>query len=698
MKVTGKPYQTATLPNSNSETNLFTNPPDLRALQRATTVTKRRARNPSLTRQRRSAVPGGRRSRPETPLLKWKVEDRKTERGGVVVEEDDDYEDEREATSRRKDRRKTTRPVSVRKLAAGLWRLQVPDAVVSGGGERKVKEGLGFQGGVPYLYHHSDKLSGGSKNRMRQNPSTIATTKNGFLCSLEPSMPFPHSAMEGATKWDPVCMDTMEEVHQIYSNMKRIDQQVNAVSLVTSLEAELEEAHARIEDLESEKRSHKKKLEQFLRKVSEERAAWRSREHEKVRAIIDDMKADMSREKKTRQRLEIVNHKLVNELADSKLAAKRYMQDYEKERKARELIEEVCDELAKEIGEDKAEIEALKRESMSLREEVDDERRMLQMAEVWREERVQMKLIDAKVALEERYSQMNKLVAGLESFLKSRDVVTDVKEVREAELLRETAASVDIQEIKEFTYEPANPDDIFTMLEEMNLGEGQDKEMEKPVAYSPKGRHSDALTHQNEEDDSGWETVSHVEEQGSSYSPDGSIPSVNNHHHRESNASSGGTEFLGKGWDETMMTPTTEISEVCSVPRRSSKKVSSIAKLWRSSGASNNGDRDNNSFKVISVEGMNGGRVSNGRKSSVGMVSSPERGSSKGGFSPMMDLVGQWSSSPEGGSHPHVNRGGMKGCIEWPRGAQKHSLKAKLIEARIESQKVQLKHVLKQKI
>lgn len=700
MKVTGKPYPTATLPTSNPDTNLFTNPPDLRAIQRATTVTKRRARNPSLTRQRRSAAPGGRRSRPETPLLKWKVEDRKTERGGgVVEEEDDDYEDERETSTRRKDRRKTARPVSVRKLAAGLWRLQVPDAVV-GGGERKGKEGLGFQGGVPYLYHHSDKPSGGSNNRIRQNPSTIATTKNGFLCTLEPSMPFPHSAMEGATKWDPVCMDTTEEVHQIYSNMKRIDQQVNAVSLVTSLETELEEAHARIEELESEKRSHKKKLEQFLRKVSEERAAWRSREHEKVRAIIDDMKADMSREKKTRQRLEIVNHKLVNELADSKLAAKRYMQDFEKERKARELIEEVCDELAKEIGEDKAEIEALKRESMSLREEVDDERRMLQMAEVWREERVQMKLIDAKVALEERYSQMNKLVAGLESFLKSRDVViTDVKEVREAELLRETAASVDIQEIKEFTYEPANPDDIFTMLEEMNLGEGHDKEMEKPVAYSPKGRHSDALTHQNEEDDSGWETVSHVEEQGSSYSPDGSIPSVNNHnHHRESNASSGGTEFLGKGWEETMMTPTTEISEVCSVPRRSTKKVSSIAKLWRSSGASNNGDRDNNSFKVISMEGMNGGRVSNGRKSSVGMVSSPERGSSKGGFSPMMDLVGQWSSSPESASHPHVNRGGMKGCIEWPRGAQKHSLKAKLIEARIESQKVQLKHVLKQKI
>ncbi|KFK35916.1 hypothetical protein AALP_AA4G053200 [Arabis alpina] len=724
MKVTGKsPYTTATLP-SEKKKNLFNNgsESDLKAIQRAatsstSTITRRKAKNPSLTRYRRSSGFSGRRSRPETPLLKWKVDDRNKERSGGV--EDDDYEVEREITSRRKDRRKPSRPVvSVRKLAGGLWRLQVPDAV-SSGGDRKGKEGLGFQGGVPYVYHHSEKACGGESNKIRQNHSTIATTKNGFLCKLEPSMPFPHSAMEGATKWDPVCMDTMDEVHQIYSNMKRIDQQVNAVSLVSSLEVELEEAHARIEDLESEKRSHKKKLEQFLRKVSEERAAWRSREHEKVRAIIDDMKADMSREKKTRQRLEIVNHKLVNELADSKLSVKRFMQDYEKERKARELIEEVCDELAKEIGEDKAEIEAMKRESMGLREEVDDERRMLQMAEVWREERVQMKLIDAKVALEERYSQMNKLVADLDSFLRSRDIVTDVKEVREAELLRETAASVNIQEIKEFTYEPANPDDIYSVFEEMNLGEANDREIEKSVAYSQtshgskahrvspdvnminkKGRHSDAFTHQNgdiEEDDSGWETVSHLEEQGSSYSPDGSIPSVNNnsHHHRHSNASSGGTEFLGKGWEETM-TPTTEISEVCSAPRRSSKKVSSITKLWRSTGASNNGDRDSN-YKVISMEGMNGGRVSNGRKSSVGMVS-PDRGSSKGGFSPMMDLVGQWSSSPDSANHPHVNRGGMKGCIEWPRGAQKHSLKAKLIEARIESQKVQLKHVLKQKI
>ncbi|WZZ51842.1 hypothetical protein YC2023_051949 [Brassica napus] len=40
--------------------------------------------------------------------------------------------------------------------------------------------------------------------------------------------------------------------------------------------------HASIADLENEKQSHEKKLEQFLRKASEERAAWWSREHEKA--------------------------------------------------------------------------------------------------------------------------------------------------------------------------------------------------------------------------------------------------------------------------------------------------------------------------------------------------------------------------------------------------------------------------------
>ncbi|RDX64720.1 hypothetical protein CR513_56684, partial [Mucuna pruriens] len=655
---------------------------------------RRKPRTPG-TRLRRH---GGKRSRPETPLLKWKIHD-------DPLEEDQkpSVAEFRRRTGRNA-KKQTEVAVSARKLAAGLWRLHLPETA-TGDGRKGLEHkhgnghaGLQFLGHPNGVTHVSDP-----KKNLSQNPHSIFGTKNGHLCEPEPFQ-FPNTEMEGATKWDPLCLKTSDEAQHIYSHMKLADQKASAVSVVSALGAELEQARARIQELETEHRSSKRKLEHFLKKISEERAQWRSREHEKIRAYIDDIKAELNRERKNRQRIEIVNSRLVNELADAKLSAKRYMQDYEKERKARELIEEVCDELAKEIGEDKAEVEALKRESMKLRGEVEEERKMLQMAEVWREERVQMKLIDAKVALEEKYSQMNKLVADLESFIRSKSTEPNTMEMREAQSLQQAAAAMNIQDIKGFSYEPPNNEDIFAIFEDANFGEANEREIEPCVSHSPAShasnihmvspeanvitkdgtqRHSDVFMDDNgdiEGDESGWETVSHVEDQGSSYSPEGSAQSLNRNR-RESNVS--GRSVLE--WEETAgeETPITEISEVCSIPTKQSKKVSSITKLWRS--YPNNEDN----FKIIAVEGMDG-KLSNGRLSN-GVIMSPDHGSGKDGLSPQ-DLL--YQLSPECGS-PHTHRG-MKGCI--PRTVQKNSLKARLLEARMESQKVQLRHVLKHKI
>ncbi|KAF5948836.1 hypothetical protein HYC85_014793 [Camellia sinensis] len=635
---------------------------------------RRKSRSPGCSvaglRLKRDVAPAARRSRPETPLLRWKFHDGAKEQKPPP---------ELGRKSRRKERgRGKEVVVSSRKLAAVLWRLQLPEVTPA---VLPKKDQLGFQ-------YRAKGHSYDTKDMM-QSPRSVTGPRNGHLCKFEPSFQFSNSAMEGATKWDPKCLKTSDEVNQIYGS-KHLDQQINAISAISAMEVELEQARARIHGLETEKQSSKKKLEHFLRKLSEERATWRSREHEKVRAIIDDVKADLNRERKNCQRLEIVNSKLVNELSDAKLLAKRYLQDYEKERKSRELIEEVCDELAKEIGEDKAEAEALKRESMKFRDEVEEERKMLQMAEVWREERVQMKLIDAKVMVEEKYSQMNKLVSDLQTFLHSRSATPDMEEMRTAEFLRQAAASVNFQGINEFKYEPPNPD-IFSVFEDINFGEANERDIEPCVGYSPASHaskvhavspevnafnkdgvqmHSNAYFDQNgdiEEDGSGWETVSHLEDQGSSYSPEGSDPSVNKIH-RDRNMSGSGTEFEENACDET---PITEISEVCDAPKMHLKKVSSISRLLRS------GPNIGENFKIMSVEGMNG-RLSNGA------IISPDRGSG-----------GQWSS-PESGN-PHITRG-MKGCIEWPRGMQKSSLKSKLLEARMESQKIQLRQVLKQKI
>ncbi|XP_072986183.1 uncharacterized protein [Typha latifolia] len=647
----------------------------------------RRICNPSLPfassasrRRRIIPSPGGRRSGPATPLLKWKLHDR------------DRAPDGPGGKTRRRNHNVAGEAVAVsaRKLAAGLWQMQLPEVERRGGWIGLELNHRDLQ--IPNVCSH--KAIGVHTSRRNGQ-------KNGSTGKLEACAALSHSTMERATKWDPGYSRTSNEVCQIYGHCKVLeDQKHMMISFDSSLQPQLEQARSRIRELEDERRSAKKKLDHFLRKLAEEKASWRSREHEKIRNVIDAIKQDLNRERKNRQRLEIVNSKLVNELAEAKLSAKRYLQDYEKERKSRELMEEVCDELAKEIGEDKAEVEALRSESMKMREEVEEERRMLQMAEVWREERVQMKLVDAKLTLEQKYSQLTKLQADLEAFLgKQIRSDADMAAFEEADVLRQSASSINIHDIKEFSYQPPASEDIYSVFEELQQREDTyEREIEQCYGYSPASHASKIHTvspetdvflerpvkryangtgdgNEDAEDDSGWETVSHVEDQGSSNSLEGSDPSVNGIY-EENNASVSGTD-----WDENVQSGKlhSEISEVCSTTtRQSRKKGSAIVRLWRSSNAEN--------CKKMGAEVPNG-RISNAtlspdpKSGEVGLVSSPS--------------IGQWSSPDS--LNPHITRG-IKGCIEWPRGVQKHSLKAKLLEARMESQKVQLRHVLKQKI
>ncbi|KAK4772839.1 hypothetical protein SAY87_027858 [Trapa incisa] len=61
--------------------------------------------------------------------------------------------------------------------------------------------------------------------------------------------------MEGATKWDPVSLKASEEAHQLQSRVQRIDRQVGTASVISSLEAELNQAQALILELETERQN-----------------------------------------------------------------------------------------------------------------------------------------------------------------------------------------------------------------------------------------------------------------------------------------------------------------------------------------------------------------------------------------------------------------------------------------------------------
>jgi hypothetical protein len=524
--------------------------------------------------------------------------------------------------------------------------------------------------------------------------------------------------MEKATKWEPEGIKGMEshDAYLIASQLNLLDEQQDT-SYVANLQMELQQARDRVSELESERRAAKKKLDHLFKKLTEEKAAWRNREHEKLRAILEEMKADLDHEKKNRRRLEMINLKLVNELKETKMSAKKLLQEYETERKARELTEEVCNELAREVEEDKAEIEALKQDSIKLREEVDEERKMLQMAEVWREERVQMKLVDAKLTLDAKYAQVSKLQQDVEAFIAASSYAKgDIMVVEEAENVIHVIKSVRAQDT-ELRYEPpAASDDIFSIFEELRPVEEpvikriepcflQKKRIEpcnknnsaiceseiqeaspmtdiflekKATPYSNKSPQDDS----NTEDGSSWETISHADMLGSSGSANGSEPPVNKMCDGSISQESR-NEFQYRENEKLKDDLTDAYLTNRNQPK---KKESAISKLWRSSRPKNS-----EICKKDAVETVNG-RSSNVRLS-VGTYSTVESGIQEIGLSP--PSAGQWSSPDS--MNMQFNRG-FKGCMEYPRTSQKHSLKAKLMEARMESQKVQLRQVLKQKL
>ncbi|CAH2048224.1 unnamed protein product [Thlaspi arvense] len=108
-------------------------------------------------------------------------------------------------------------------------------------------------------------------------------------------------------------------------------------------------------------------------------------ELDKARGKIKELKGELDYERKARRRAELLN--------------KRLVKDLEEERMCREAEEMRYERLLKERSSEKSEM-------VQMRREVEEERQMHRLAEVLREERVQMKLSDARLFLEEKLSEL----------------------------------------------------------------------------------------------------------------------------------------------------------------------------------------------------------------------------------------------------------------------------------------------------
>ncbi|KAG9153571.1 hypothetical protein Leryth_008509 [Lithospermum erythrorhizon] len=188
-------------------------------------------------------------------------------------------------------------------------------------------------------------------------------------------------------------------------------------SLFTALKEEINRAYYHINKLIQQQRSTGSEIDLLLKQFEEEKAARKFKEHDRIHNAITSIAGELEKEKKLRRQTERLNKNLGRELADTKASLSMAIKELENEKREKEILQQVCDELVKGIGEDRAEA---KKQSEKVREEVEKEREMLQFADKLREERVQMKLSEAKYEFEEKNAVVDKLRNELEACLKTK--------------------------------------------------------------------------------------------------------------------------------------------------------------------------------------------------------------------------------------------------------------------------------------
>ncbi|RYR68371.1 hypothetical protein Ahy_A03g014865 isoform A [Arachis hypogaea] len=216
-------------------------------------------------------------------------------------------------------------------------------------------------------------------------------------------------------------LSTSKKLLKVLNQMCLRQQHSSSMPLILALGGELDRVCCQIDQLIHEQRANQDDVEYVVKCFAEEKASWKRREREKIHDAIRNVAEELEVEKKLRRQTERLNKKIAGEMANAKASYLKVSKELVREKRAKEILEQICDELARGMGDDRAEVEELKRESAKVREEVEKEREMLQVADVLREERVQMKLSEAKYQFEEKNAVLEKLRNELEGFMKTKE-------------------------------------------------------------------------------------------------------------------------------------------------------------------------------------------------------------------------------------------------------------------------------------
>lgn len=209
------------------------------------------------------------------------------------------------------------------------------------------------------------------------------------------------------------------------------EQHTSNVSLLKALKTELDNARTRMKDLLREKQKDRQVMDDLMKQVAELKHVKRNMEQDRVQSALQSVRQELEDERKLRKRSESLHRKMVRDISEMKSSFSMALNELERERRARILLEDLCDEFTMGIRDYEQELRSQKYRSEKEqvhRGHVDS--LVLHISEAWLDERVQMKLAEEmRKDKGEKCMIVDKLRPEIETFLKARQTLDSREDV-----------------------------------------------------------------------------------------------------------------------------------------------------------------------------------------------------------------------------------------------------------------------------
>uniref|UniRef100_A0A453S600 Uncharacterized protein n=1 Tax=Aegilops tauschii subsp. strangulata TaxID=200361 RepID=A0A453S600_AEGTS len=333
--------------------------------------------------------------------------------------------------------RRSSSGASARQLGATLWEIQ--DVVRAAGAGRRIRRrarrgpaasprrdgrqephisgGCGRDLSAPLMEHeklHEDRCH----SRQSLSPASYTSSIGAATINLVS----PTRSLNFRDRYrDAGCnLKTSTELLKVLNRIWSLEEQHAVdVSAVKGLKSELQNTQARVQELTQERQRYHYEIESLARQVSEDKMARKNKEQEKLRATLCSLQEELEAERHLRKHSENLHRKLGKELSAMKPAFLKAVKDLEKEQKATRLLEDLCDEFALGIRNYEEEVRVLKQRHVKEYEHKTD-KLVVHISEAWLDERIQMQNADARGDSEGKTSITERLSGEIRSFLHGR--------------------------------------------------------------------------------------------------------------------------------------------------------------------------------------------------------------------------------------------------------------------------------------